>query len=324
MVLDHEQWMSQLPTLKFPGNVVFIQSYQDDWHYSNEISDYGVVGIDFEWYPDFAPGTDNPLALAQICTPETCYIWCLFKLHRNLPGLHRLLNNEDIKKVGCGLRSNDIRKLHISNLSVSEPTYSKSRGKTITKYPMPSHFEDIQDYTWQDTPLPFRSLDHLVGLFLDHRLPNNIKSTKANWRQVASNDIIREYAVLDAHACLCIHYQCQGSYPSSSEVGSDSDDDNGNECQSGHQSNLFASDSDSNSVEYAVAQPNYFAELNKYFQKRHMPHDIDYWRAGRDWFCKLSFQRPPSSDYVQFDGVGPTKKEAKSMAASQASVYLGI
>lgn len=185
---------SNLPILTFEGTTYLIRTGDHDLVAYDNLSKEKVVAIDFEWQPDTA-NTNHPIALAQVSTLTHCYVWCLFEFADPCPGLANLLLNESIKKVGCGLRSADVRKLEVSGYDVPQ-TRDLPRG-----------FIDIQDYRHPSgLVLAWTNLKYLVNFYchVDYA-DKKINHLEMNWSNVISNWKLLNYAVLDAYSTLLVH-----------------------------------------------------------------------------------------------------------------------
>lgn len=192
--------------LVFGGRVVFVKTLADDEKATQQLKNRSVIGLDCEWVPDFKPGADAPLSIVQVCDGESCYLWLLFQFRGVPTGLHSLITNESIVKVGCGMRGSDLYKLARSKLPVGPGIYVKKGAKL--RYDLPAHFEDVQDYKIgpnKDEKAPFLGLDHLQGLYLRRRAPVAVKSTNAQWRFIEQRSKILYYAVTDAYAAFLIY-----------------------------------------------------------------------------------------------------------------------
>ena len=220
---DFAALMQQMPELVFGGSLIFVKTPEDDERAYEELIHSSVIGVDFEWTPDFNAESNNPLSLAQVCDGHRCYIWLLFRFRAPPRRLHELLLNPKILKVGCGMRGSDLAKLDRTGLRVGTPIVRwEVKGDVPVEklsFPLPSDFEDVQDFKLgarRDQPLPFTGLNHLLGFFLKHRPPNLLKPEKAVWRRIEQDTRLQEYAVTDAYAVLLIWYQYHGGFDTTS------------------------------------------------------------------------------------------------------------
>lgn len=166
------------------------ESEEAAWLY---LKNQPVLAIDFEWQPDLR-GENNPLSIAQVGTLERCYVWCLFLFDGPCGGLQDLLQDQNIKKVGCGLRTNDLKKLETTGYEL--PHYSD----------LPPGFEDVQDYKYRGAMLPWKNLKYLVKIFcqLDF-VDKKLDLQSVNWTRIHTDVDMLKYAVLDVYAVMLIY-----------------------------------------------------------------------------------------------------------------------
>lgn len=187
----------------------FVKTRAEDERVSELLQKKRVIGIDFEWKPD-EKGTSNKISLAQVCDGETCYIWCLFHFNRryeHASGLHALLSNKSVLKVGCGMRGNDLAKLHCSALSVCEPVIHKQRGQEKLFFTLPDHFIDVQDWkigTQKNVSVPYTGLYFLMAIFLRRTPSTSASPAYCPWHFIETSLKIRLYTITDAYAVFLL------------------------------------------------------------------------------------------------------------------------
>ncbi len=168
----------------FKGRTIVIQSLPEAEKAIQYLSTFPLIGFDTETRPSYKKGTINGVALIQLSTTDTCF---LFRL--NIIGfpdcLIDLLANPDIKKIGLSLRDDFL---------------AMSRKKKIT----PRGFEDLQkivlEYGISDV-----SLQKIYALLFHKRISKNQRLS--NWEADVLTDSQKNYASLDAWACLQIYNQ---------------------------------------------------------------------------------------------------------------------
>uniref|UniRef100_A0A8C8S5D9 DNA 3'-5' helicase n=1 Tax=Pelusios castaneus TaxID=367368 RepID=A0A8C8S5D9_9SAUR len=99
---------NDLPFLEFLGSVVYSYEASDCSFLSEDIrrslSSGDVMGFDIEWPPSYTKGKVGKVALIQICVSEKkCYLFHVSSMSGFPKGLKRLLEDEEIKKVGVGI-----------------------------------------------------------------------------------------------------------------------------------------------------------------------------------------------------------------------------
>ena len=101
--------IAQMPSELFGGRIIVVHSVDDVEKAVNYLRGYPILGIDTETRPSFAKGKTYGVALLQISTEDTCF---LFRLNYiGMPqALVDLLQDNSQLKVGLSLRD-DIQNL---------------------------------------------------------------------------------------------------------------------------------------------------------------------------------------------------------------------
>ena len=169
----------ELPTVQFTGRIIVIQSEGEARRAVDYLLTFPRLGIDTETRPNFKPGNMNPVALLQVSTPNTCF---LFRLNRfGLPPcLIRLLTDERTQKVGLSLHDD----------------WAQLRRRTEFT---PANWIELQDVV---KPLGIQdmSLQKLYANFFHQKISKNQRLT--NWEADVLTEPQKRYAATDAWACL--------------------------------------------------------------------------------------------------------------------------
>ena len=100
--------IAALPKESFEGRIYVIYTEADAYKAVNYLNRYDVVGVDTETRPSFWKGQVHKVALLQISTEDTCF---LFRLNRiGMPDFLQEFLMNDVLKIGLSLRD-DFRKL---------------------------------------------------------------------------------------------------------------------------------------------------------------------------------------------------------------------
>ena len=141
-----------------------------------------VLGFDTESRPSFKKGVVNKIALLQLSTPETCYLFRLCRIPLEKPIL-KILESRKIVKVGLGL-DGDFREL-------GSLRRFAARG-----------FVDLQKmvgrYGIEDA-----SLTKISSIVLGRRISK--AQRLSNWEAVELTEAQRRYAATDAWICIEIY-----------------------------------------------------------------------------------------------------------------------
>ncbi len=173
--------MSELPRAVFDGQIIVIQSEQEAKKAVKYLLSQPLLGLDTETRPSFRKGQLNEVALLQVSTRETCF---LFRL--NLIGIPacivHLLSDERVLRVGlswhddqtslCRRRKFDMKVLDLQS-------YVKELG--------------IQDMSLQ------KLYANIFGQYISKR------QQLSNWERDVLSDAQKVYAATDAWACLKLY-----------------------------------------------------------------------------------------------------------------------
>ncbi|MBW0295098.1 3'-5' exonuclease [Shewanella xiamenensis] len=150
-----------------------------------QLSSESVLGFDTETRASFEPGVQHPLSLVQLATSDTCYLFQRAVLGERLAELKPLLENEQILKVGIGLRGDGQALKRDWDIQVSPRL----------------------DLNWAMAQLGAGKevgTRQLVAALLHKRIDKPKKLTLSNWQQVPLSQAQIQYAALDALAAnLC-------------------------------------------------------------------------------------------------------------------------
>ena len=94
--------ISEMPKVTFPGRIIIIYSAEEARKAVAYLNRCEVVGVDTETRPSFKKGKINDVALLQISTSDTCF---LFRLNRiGIPDFLEEFLLNDVLKIGLSLR----------------------------------------------------------------------------------------------------------------------------------------------------------------------------------------------------------------------------
>lgn len=177
-----KQELASLPAAHYKGNIKVIEKPDDVESAISELNAADLIGFDTETRPSFKKGQSFHVALIQLATSETCYLFRLNKI--GMPeGLKSLLQNDSIIKIGLSTQD-DFRNLNkVWNIE-------------------PAGFVELQKYVSQWNIVD-KSLTKLYGILFGHRLSKNQRLT--NWEAETLTDAQKQYASLDALACIQIY-----------------------------------------------------------------------------------------------------------------------
>lgn len=175
-----------LPRVLFDGRIFVIQTEAE----ANKAVDYlrtsALLGFDTETRPSFKKGMLNKVALLQLSTEDTCF---LFRLNTiGIPSsVVQLLQDEKVMKVGLSLHD-DFVSLH-----------------RRTEFE-PKAFLDLQDYV-KEFGISDMSLQKLYANIFGQKITKGQRLT--NWEADVLTEGQKMYAATDAWACVRIYRELE-------------------------------------------------------------------------------------------------------------------
>lgn len=177
-----KQQLAELPTVSYPGTIVVVNTRDEARAAMEKIRHCTVTGFDTETRPSFRKGQTNNVALVQISTGDTCYLFRVNKLGIT-DELIGYMEDEAVTKVGLSLRDD----FHVMR-----------RGGEFE----PKGFIDLQNYV-KDYSIIDCSLQKIYGILFNQRISKSQRLT--NWEASQLTYPQQLYASIDAWACLNIY-----------------------------------------------------------------------------------------------------------------------
>lgn len=181
-----KQRIATLPKEVFSGRIYTITTERDAEKAVNYLMTQPILGFDTETRPVFKRHMSHKVALLQVSTYDTCF---LFRLnHIGLPdSIVRLLEDRTITKVALSWKD-DIHGL-LQRRQFKTGTFVDVQDE-VTKI-------GIEDYSLQ------KLYANLFGKMISKR------QQLSNWEADVLTDAQKAYAALDAWACIQIHNEIQ-------------------------------------------------------------------------------------------------------------------
>ena len=177
--------IAQMPKVLFEGRIFVIYTESDADKAIEYLKSQSVVGVDTETRPSFKRGTSHNVALLQISTQDTCF---LFRLNRI--GMPTSLQNflmSDTLKVGLSLKD--------------DFTMLRRRKDVHTEE---GNWIELQDYVAY-FGIEDRSLQKIYANLFGQKISKSQRLS--NWEAESLTESQLRYAATDAWACVQI-YQC--------------------------------------------------------------------------------------------------------------------
>lgn len=177
--------IAQMPKVLFEGRIFVIYTESDADKAIEYLKSQSVVGVDTETRPSFKRGTSHNVALLQISTQDTCF---LFRLNRiGMPTSLQFFLMSDTLKVGLSLKDDFTMLRRRKDVHTEE-------GNWIELQDYVAHF-GIED----------RSLQKIYANLFGQKISKSQRLS--NWEAESLTESQLRYAATDAWACVQI-YQC--------------------------------------------------------------------------------------------------------------------
>ncbi len=174
--------LAQLPMAKFHGHIIVIDRPEQVDESIAILRESEIIGFDTETRPSFKKGALNEVALLQLAVPGTCF---LFRINRigMLPQIIDLLQDPECLKVGLSIHDDFLNLHRIAEFS-------------------PEGFIDLQTYV-KKFHIADNSLTRIHAILYGERVSKGQRLT--NWEAETLTESQKEYASLDASACIRIY-----------------------------------------------------------------------------------------------------------------------
>jgi len=178
--------ISNLPLADFKGSIHVIQTPEEAEKAVSFLKKQAVLGFDTESRPSFQKGKINEVALMQLSTDTSCF---LFRI--NLIGIPQalsdLLANSSVKKIG---------------LSIKDDFHALNRIATIQQV----NFIDLQNYV-KNFQIEENSLTKIYAILFEKRISKSQRLS--NWEADFLTERQKKYAALDAWATREIYMKLE-------------------------------------------------------------------------------------------------------------------
>lgn len=177
--------VAALPVVSFTGRIYLIYTEKDADKAVEYLKAQPIVGVDTETRPSFRKGMTHKVALMQISTFDTCFLFRLNKI--GMPKCLQEFLMGDTLKVGLSLKDDFQVIRRRKNVHAEE-------GNWI----------ELQDYVGK-LGIEDRSLQKLYANLLGGKISKS--QQLSNWEAETLTDAQMKYAATDAWACVQI-YNC--------------------------------------------------------------------------------------------------------------------
>lgn len=174
--------ISNLSIASFEGRVIVVLTEAEAEKAVDYLLTADILGMDTETRPSFKRGQTFKVALLQVSTRDTCFLFRL-NLIGLCPAVIRLLENTTVPMIGLSWHD-DLRML-------------KKRGEFT-----PGHFIELQNMVG-DIGIKDLSLQKIYANLFLKKISKRQRLT--NWEMPVLNDQQKIYAATDAWACIMIY-----------------------------------------------------------------------------------------------------------------------
>lgn len=176
-----KSYLADKPRVVFDGIIEEIDTEEKAQKAIETLSKEKVVGFDTETRPSFTRGVAHKIALLQLSTEKNGYLFRLNKM--GIPDcVSEFLSNPDIIKVG---------------ISIKDDFHSLASRRKFT----PAGFVELQELCGE-MGIEEKGLQKLYCLLFNERISKN--QQLSNWEIDSLTESQRQYAAIDAWACLRI------------------------------------------------------------------------------------------------------------------------
>lgn len=174
--------IATLPRAVFGGRIFVITTADEAEKAVRYLLSQKILGVDTETKPSFKKGKTYEVALLQVSTHDTCFLFRL-NLIGMTPAIIRLLEDVSVPKIGLSLHD-DIMSLH----------------KRVDF--VPGNFIDLQKRVCE-LGVEDLSLQKLYANFFHEKISKNVRLS--NWESDVLSESQKLYAATDAWACINIY-----------------------------------------------------------------------------------------------------------------------
>lgn len=177
--------IAKMPKVLFEGRIFVVYTEAEADKAVEYLKTQPIVGVDTETRPSFKRGMSHKVALLQIATPDTCF---LFRLNRiGMPESLQEFLMSDVLKIGLSLKDDFMMLRRRKNVPTEE-------GNWI----------ELQDYVGH-FGIDDRSLQKIYANLFGYKISKNQRLS--NWEADTLSEAQMKYAATDAWACVEI-YKC--------------------------------------------------------------------------------------------------------------------
>lgn len=174
--------IADLPVVTFPGRIITIITAGEAEKAVDYLLSCDIMGVDTETKPAFHRGEQHKVALLQVSTRDTCFLFRLNMMGMT-PAIKRLLEDKTVRKVGLSW-------------------HDDVRGLEARESFRPGLFVELQDMVG-GLGIKDLSLQKLYANLFGKKISKRQRLT--NWEAPVLTDKQKQYAAIDAWACIQLY-----------------------------------------------------------------------------------------------------------------------
>ena len=180
--------ISEMPKEAFTGRIFVIRTDEEAHKAVTYLNSCLLVGVDTETRPSFKKGAMHKVALLQISTEDTCFLFRLCEM--GLPDFLEEFLQNDVLKIGLSLKDD----------------FAAMRGRNQGD-PREGNWIELQDYVGQ-FGIEEKSLQKIYAILFGKKISK--AQRLSNWEADVLSEAQCLYAATDAYACVEIYKFLEG------------------------------------------------------------------------------------------------------------------
>ncbi|MCQ2253879.1 MAG: 3'-5' exonuclease domain-containing protein 2 [Bacteroidaceae bacterium] len=178
--------INSLPKVEFPGRIITIFSEGEAERAIDYLLKQPILGIDTETRPSFHRGRQNMVALLQVSTLDTCFLFRLNMIGMT-PAIIRFLEDTNVPKIGLSLKDDILMLNHRAEFT-------------------PGYFYDLQQHV-KEIGIEDLALQKLYANIFGQKMSK--AQRLSNWESHVLTDAQKRYAATDAWSCIMLYNEIE-------------------------------------------------------------------------------------------------------------------
>lgn len=181
-----KRWIGELPSVSFSGRIITILTEGEADRAVNYLLTHKILGVDTETRPAFRKGVQNKVALLQVSTEDTCFLFRL-NIIGMTPAIIRLLEDTTVLKIG---------------LSLKDDMMMLGKRHQFT----PGNFYDLQHHV-KEIGIEDLALQKLYANIFGEKISKTQRLS--NWEASILTNPQKRYAAIDAWSCIKLYQEIE-------------------------------------------------------------------------------------------------------------------